>query len=105
MRVNKLVNKAMGEETEKAKDSIFQDEQELDPASLRKIHKKNTKYAEQTIMQARCDVQAAISKLNETKDAEQILKLKEQIRKLIAFYCLFIPQMWGRRRKDDKQTQ
>jgi len=77
MRVNKLVNKAMGDPAEKGNDAVFQDDQELDLASLRKIHKKNTKYAESTIMQARCDVQAAVTKLDGSKDAEQALRLKE----------------------------
>ena len=69
---------------------MFQDEQELDPASLRKIHKKNIKYAEQAIMQARIDVQAAINKSRDSKDSEQLLRLKDQVRKLVAFEQLFL---------------
>jgi len=45
MRVNKLVNKAVGEQTENAEGDDQHEDGELDLASLRKIHKKNTKYA------------------------------------------------------------
>lgn len=45
MRVNKLVNKAVDEQSANDDQGDQQEEEQLDSASLCKIHKKNTKYA------------------------------------------------------------
>ena len=90
MRVNKLVNKVVGEQPMSTEGDDKQEDDQLDLASLRKIHKKNTKYAQKHIAQVRCEVQAAINDLDETKDVELIFKHKEHLRKLIAFETLFL---------------
>lgn len=90
MRVNKLVNKAVGEQTTNGGEAEEAGDDQLDVASLRKIHKKNTKYAEKEITQVRSEIQAAIKGLDAAKDAELILKHKEQLRKLVAFETLFL---------------
>lgn len=68
MRVNKLVNKMVKEETKSTEDE--EQGETMDLESLCKMHKKNIKYAEKNMQAVREEIESAIESMDDSKQKE-----------------------------------
>lgn len=75
MRLNKLINKVVGLETDLVEADAA--EGSLDRKSLVKLHKKNIKFAEQNFQKVREVGLEAVAGMSEGKDLEKIIKVKK----------------------------
>lgn len=62
----------------------------MDLESLCKMQKKNIKYAEKNMQAVREEIEQAISGWDDSKNKEQIIKAKTQLRKLASFESLLL---------------
>lgn len=88
-RANKLIYKIVKEEGEEGGDDNAEEDQ-FDIAGLCKLHKRNTKFVEKEVTAARLAVSAKLSKLKDDDNKEWVLRLKEQVRRLITMETLFL---------------